>query len=438
MLDTNVILHDAGCIYKFEDNNVYVPFMVLRELDTFKKGNEQINFNAREFMRSLDELMKHPTKERGVFSLGEGKGNLILMRAVWEPEPSVSPDDRIIFEMVQLKRDSSVEPIILVSKDINMRVKAYLAGFEAEDYFNDKVDSKGLFEDVHPTFEGIDGELIDSLYKQGAYVSKDAFPHPERLTPNLCFLMKSERNSVLARFDPFEECVRKVEKTTCRGITPRNREQCYAIDVLLDQDIKLVALTGKAGTGKTLLALAAALYHCDTPSLLDSEDESLLYDQILLSRPIVALSNKDMGFLPGDAKEKVMPYMQPLYDNLNTIKRSCGSGGQQIDKWLKEEFLCVEPLAFIRGRSLTKCFCIIDEAQNLTPHEIKTIVTRAGEGTKMVFTGDLQQIDSPYLDTESNGLAYMIDRMRGKKLFAHVNLSKGERSELAELASNVL
>ncbi|KAA3952093.1 AAA family ATPase, partial [Bacteroides ovatus] len=221
----------------------------------------------------------------------------------------------------------------------------------------------------------------------------------------------------------------RVMKGKNYGIEPRNAEQSFAFEILNDPNIKLVALTGKAGTGKTLLALAAAL-----GKLTD-------YKQILLARPVVALSNKDIGFLPGDAQEKVAPYMQPLFDNLNVIKRQFATNStevKRIEDMQKSEQLVIEALAFIRGRSLSEMYCIIDEAQNLTPNEIKTIITRAGEGTKMVFTGDIQQIDQPYLDSQSNGLVYMIDRMKDQNIFAHVNLLKGERSELSELASNLL
>ena len=236
---------------------------------------------------------------------------------------------------------------------------------------------------------------------------------------------------MLARYNPFLHAVCRVNKTKNYGIEPRNAEQSFAFEVLNDPNIKLVALTGKAGagTGKTLLALAAAL-----GKLTD-------YKQILLARPIVALSNKDLGFLPGDAKEKVAPYMQPLFDNLNVIKHQFASNSSEVKRledMQKSDQLVIEALAFIRGRSLSETYCIIDESQNLTPHEIKTIITRAGEGTKMVFTGDIQQIDQPYLDSQSNGLVYMIDRMRDQNLFAHVNLVKGERSELSELASNLM
>ena len=241
--------------------------------------------------------------------------------------------------------------------------------------------------------------------------------------------MKSDRNSVLARYNPYTGKFKRVDKQTNYGIQPRNAEQSFAFEILNDPEIKLVGLTGKAGTGKTLLALASALKQMNS------------YKQILLARPIVALANRDLGFLPGDEKQKVAPYMQPLFDNLNVIKGQFSPSSAEVrrlDEMQKNGQLVIEALAFIRGRSLSDTFCIIDEAQNLTPHEIKTVITRAGEGTKMVFTGDIQQIDSPYLDMQSNGLAYMIDKMRGQELFAHVNLIKGERSRLSELASNLL
>lgn len=241
--------------------------------------------------------------------------------------------------------------------------------------------------------------------------------------------MKSERNSVLARYNPFTGKIVRVEKGHYFGIQPRNAEQTFAMHILTDPNVKLIGLTGKAGTGKTLLALAAAL----------SQEHS--YKQILLARPIVSLANKDLGFLPGDEKAKVAPYMQPLFDNLNVIKGQLAQNSSELrrlDEMQKTEKLVIEALAYIRGRSVSETIFIVDEAQNLTPHEIKTIITRAGEGSKLIFTGDIEQIDSPYLDAQSNGLAYMIERMKGQPLFAHVNLIKGERSELSELASDLL
>ena len=318
---------------------------------------------------------------------------------------------------------------ILVTKDVNLRMKARSIGLLCEDYINDKVINVDIFEKSNEVFEGVDPTLIDRIYssKEGLDISE--FDFKDIIHPNECFVLKSDRNSVLARYNPFTHSIIRVMKGKNYGIEPRNAEQSFAFEILNDPNIKLVALTGKAGTGKTLLALAAAL-----GKLTD-------YKQILLARPVVALSNKDIGFLPGDAQEKVAPYMQPLFDNLNVIKRQFATNStevKRIEDMQKSEQLVIEALAFIRGRSLSEMYCIIDEAQNLTPNEIKTIITRAGEGTKMVFTGDIQQIDQPYLDSQSNGLVYMIDRMKDQNIFAHVNLLKGERSELSELASNLL
>ena len=308
-------------------------------------------------------------------------------------------------------------------------MKARSIGLLCEDYITDKVANVDIFEKSNEVFEGTDPALIDRIYSSAEGIDVGEFDFKDILHPNDCFVMKSDRNSVLARYDPFDRTVKRVRKGKHYGIEPRNAEQSFAFEVLCDPRVKLVAVTGKAGTGKTLLALAAAL-----GQLAD-------YKQILLARPIVALSNKDIGFLPGDAQEKVAPYMQPLFDNLNVIKRQFQASSPEVkrlDDMQKAGQLVIEALAFIRGRSLGETYCIVDEAQNLTPHEIKTIITRAGEGTKMVFTGDIQQIDQPYLDSQSNGLVYMIDRMRDQHLFAHVNLVKGERSELSELASNLM
>ena len=317
----------------------------------------------------------------------------------------------------------------LITKDINLRMKARSLGIPVEDYINDKVTDPDVFGRSEQIIEEVDPDLIDKIYSQHDGVDIEEFAFEYSIEPNDTFILKSARNSVLARYNPFTRTIIRVEKEASFGISPRNAEQTFALHVLNDLDIKLVAVTGKAGTGKTLLALAAALRQ--------NKD----YNQILLARPIVSLSNKDLGFLPGDEKQKVAPYMQPLFDNLNVIKAQLSPTSQDrrsIDDMLKSDKLSIEALAFIRGRSLSQTYCIVDEAQNLTPHEVKTIITRAGENTKMVFTGDLQQIDSPYLDAQSNGLAYMIERMKGQNVFAHVNLVKGERSELSELASNLL
>jgi PhoH-like ATPase len=302
-------------------------------------------------------------------------------------------------------------------------------GCVAEDYITDKVASIDIFEKDYETFEDVAPELIDRLYAEKEGVAVDEFSFKNDIVANECFVLKSSRASVLARHVASEDVIRRVNKSRNFGIEPRNAEQAFAMDVLLDPEIQLIALTGRAGTGKTLLALAAAL--------TQRED----YEQVMLARPIVAMSNKDLGALPGDAQDKVAPYMQPLFDNLNVIKRALSYSGKEvheIEVMQQNGQLVIEALAYIRGRSLSNTYFIIDEAQNLTPHEIKTIITRAGEGTKIVFTGDIHQIDQPYLDMQSNGLVYMIDKMRGQDIFAHVNLVKGERSELSELASKLL
>lgn len=433
ILDTNVILHDSNCLKNFQENDIYLPIVVFEELDKFKKGNEQINFNARDFVRELDRLSDKNLFSVGV-PLGDGLGRLFVVQnadadnIVFKHYPVRKPDHEILAAVDVVARSHPGMPTILVTKDINLRLKARSLGFETQDYYNDKVKDIDLFGDGARTIEGVDPDVIDEIYssRDGVDVAKVFYTKP---VANECFVLRSDRNSVICRYNPFTMMLRKVGKKTCFGITPRNSEQAFALDVLNDPDIKLVALTGKAGTGKTLLALAAAL------------NQAASYKQILLARPIVAMSNKDIGFLPGDAKEKVAPYMQPLFDNLNVIKNQfspTSSELKKIDDMQKNEQLVIEALAFIRGRSFSETYCIIDESQNLTPNEIKTIVTRAGEGTKMVFTGDIQQIDQPYLDAYSNGLIYMTDKMKGQKLFAHINLVKGERSELSELASDLL
>lgn len=434
VLDTNVILHDYNCIEKFEENDIYLPIVVLEELDKFKKGSDQINYNAREFVRELDALTSNDLFLKGA-SLGEGKGTLYIVtgdKYMDKVELSFSEktaDNRILSCASWLSDTKPKMKTVLVTKDVNLRMKARALGIQVEDYINDKVVNVDIFERAQDTYEDIDPDLIDKIYATPGGLDVDELEINSKLDPNECFILKSTRNSVMARYNPFTGKIERVEKGSNYGITPRNAEQSFAFEVLNDPDVKLIGITGKAGTGKTLLALASAL------------KQAAMYKQVLLARPIVSLANKDIGFLPGDEKQKVAPYMQPLFDNLNVIKSQFAASSpevKRIDEMQKENKLVVEALAFIRGRSLSETFCIIDEAQNLTPHEIKTIITRAGEGTKMVFTGDIQQIDSPYLDAQSNGLAYMVDKMKGQEFFAHINLIKGERSQLAEMAANLL
>lgn len=434
VLDTNVILHDFRCLDNFEENDIYIPIVVLEELDKFKKGNDQINYNAREFLRQLDSITDDDLFTKGS-AIGSGMGRLYVETSIKAQDritalfPEKIPDHRILAATLDITERNPKHKTVLITKDINLRMKARSVGLMAEDYINDKVTDIALFEEHHKTLSGFDTSVIDRLYSEPEGIPFGEFNLDVPINPNECFVMKNGKKSVLTRYDSYAGRIRKVDKQVCFGIQPRNAEQAFAFDILTDPNVKLVALTGKAGTGKTLLALAAALKQ--------NED----YGQILLARPIVALSNKDLGYLPGDEKQKIAPYMQPLFDNLVVIKSQLNYAGtevKRIEELQTTKKLEVEALAYIRGRSLSETFCIVDEAQNLTPHEIKTIITRAGENTKMVFTGDLQQIDSPYLDTQSNGLAYMIDKMSGQDLFAHVNLLKGERSRLSELASVLL
>ncbi|MBQ6733059.1 MAG: PhoH family protein [Paludibacteraceae bacterium] len=434
VLDTNVILHDYKCIYNFQENDIYIPIVVLEELDKFKKGNDEINYNARQFARELDSISDNDFFKKGA-SLGEGLGKLFIALPQ-EPSEKVQkafiekiPDHRILAFTDYLSRTDKRHKTILVTKDINLRMKARALDLMSEDYYNDKITNKDIFDKEQEVFEGVDGAIIDRMYSTAAGVPLNTLPFAKDILPNQYFILKSERNSIMARYNPEYETVVKVQKERAFGIEPRNSEQSFAMNALLDDNIKLVCITGKAGTGKTLLALAAAL---------EKHNE---YKQILLARPIVALANKDLGYLPGTEKDKISPYMQPLFDNLSVIRNQFGSDSREnntIVEMQQSGQLVIEALAFIRGRSLSNSYIIVDEAQNLTPHEIKTIITRAGENTKVVFTGDVQQIDQPYLDMLSNGLVYTIDKMRGQDIFAHVNLIKGERSYLSELASNLL
>ncbi len=434
VLDTNVLLHDYSCIYNFQDNDIIIPIVTLEELDKFKKGNDQINFNAREFTRELDQFVNNDFKTDGI-PLGKDRGKLFLETGKpFSEELNASfaehtPDHRILAIADYTRHKYPNRKVVLVTKDINLRVKAKSLGIIAEDYTTDKVQN---IESIHKTIETLEIEsvdLINLLYQEHDGIAVEQFGFKTMPVAHEYIILKCGNKSVLAHYDPLRKLMNRVEKKRIYGIEPRNAEQTFSLDALMRPEVSLISLTGKAGTGKTLLALAAAL------------QQQHLYDQIFLARPIVPLANRDLGFLPGDVNEKIGPYMLPLFDNLSVIKHQFNANSKEvlrIEEMLKDERLLITPLAYIRGRSLSNIFFIVDEAQNLTPHEIKTIITRAGEGTKIVFTGDIHQIDSPYLDTTSNGLTYLTDRMIGQDLFAHVNLVKGERSTLAELASDLL
>ena len=435
VLDTNVILHDSTCLTQFKHHDVVLPISVLEELDHFKKGNQSINHHAREFLRSLDAL-----GGSGIFNGGleiapdHGKIRIQLespFHADLEPNFVKSKPDHLILNCAySLAQNSKRGRVVLVSKDVNLRLKARAVGLPSEDYTTDQVKDISSLYTGKRTVEHLESELIDALHDaDGLDAARLRVERP--LVANESLILRNGQKSALARFDARDGRVRKVSRSHVFGVAPRNAEQTFALSVLCNPDIPLVSLSGRAGTGKTLLALAAAL------------DQRRLYRQIFMARPIVPLSNKDIGYLPGEIKAKLDPYMQPIYDNLGVIMSQHGSGeaqptSQQVQQMLDDEKLVLAALSYIRGRSLNRIFFIVDEAQNLTPHEVKTIITRAGEGTKVVFTGDIFQIDHPYLDSQSNGLSYLIERMQGQPLYAHVNLEKGERSDLAELASHLL
>jgi PhoH-like ATPase len=433
VLDTSVILHDHNSLHCFEENDIAIPITVLEELDNFKRGNDTKNFEAREFIRVLDKLSNDFTLQEWVPINGIESGKF---KIIMEDESLTTNavnifgnknDHKILNAALSLKISNKDSNIILVSKDINLRLKAKALSITAEDFETGKIDRDSTLYNGKQLIDNLESSYINKLYKDG--LNQDLSLLKNRIISNGFYIMKNGKSSVLGYYNPLEKHVERVEKQYAYGIKPRNAEQTFALHALLNPDIKLVSLQGVAGTGKTLLALASAL------------EQHNLYHQIVLARPIVPLSNKDIGYLPGNADEKINPYMQPLFDNLKFIKNQFGSKEKKfkkIEEMQEQGKLTISALAFIRGRSFSNVIFIIDEAQNLTPHEVKTIITRAGENTKIIFTGDVFQIDTPYLDEQSNGLSYLIDRLKGNDLFAHITLEKGERSELANLANDLL
>jgi len=432
VLDTNVVLYDYRCIYSFAEHNVVIPITLLEEIDKFKRGNEIINYNAREFSRELDSIMGNDLLGQGarletggwLFVDTNVKMSGRLREIFWED----NSDHRILSLAYNLAAQQGTDRVFLVSKDINLRMKAKSIGVQAEDYETGKVKDIGELYTGKNCIEGVDPGAVDRIYREGAVPAGELLNGRDPY-PNEYFIIRNGTKSALTTYQKNSGMLHVVEKKKAYGIQPRNAEQSFSLDALINNDIKLVTLAGKSGTGKTLMALAAALERRNN------------YKQILLARPIIPLSNRDIGYLPGDIRSKLDPYMQPLFDNLAVIKNQFEEDSQdyrRISDMVNNEKLLIMALAYIRGRSLSKVYFIVDEAQNLTPHEVKTIITRAGEGTKIVFTGDPYQIDTPYLDSRSNGLTYLIDKMKGQDLYAHVTLEKGERSQLAEIASDLL
>jgi len=435
VLDTSVILHDHNSINNFEEHDVAIPITVLEELDNFKIGNDTKNFSCREFIRTLDKLSKNDSLVNWVPLNGsdkKGKFKIIMNNVTpgYDAEAIYGEgknDHKIINAALTLKELEPDRKVILVSKDINLRLKAKALDLLAEDYETGKIKASIEVEEGQYVIDNVPSEIVQELYKNNKV--EDVSFMEDALVNNAYYILKTDKNSILCFYNAHTKFLERVEKEYVFGIKPKNAEQTFALNALLNPDIKLVTLQGVAGTGKTLLALASAL------------EQHNKYHQIILARPIVPLSNKDIGFLPGNAEDKVNPYMQPLFDNLSFIKSQFGANEKKSKKIVEMEEggrLKITPLAFIRGRSLSNVIFIIDEAQNLTPHEVKTIITRAGENTKIIFTGDVHQIDTPYLDDSSNGMSYLIDKLKGQALYAHIKLEKGERSELANLANDLL
>lgn len=432
VLDTSVIIYNHAALVSFEDNDVALPITVLEELDQFKKGNDTKNFEAREFTRILDTLSANNSLQDWL-PVGNSRGGRIK---VFMNQPNGldaihvfgedKPDHRILNTALQITREYPDRKVILVSKDINLRLKAKSLNLCAEDFETGKVKNIDELYTGKSHLTKVPTEAIEQLYNFGFCEASEI--GVSETFPNHYYILSDGKNSVLAFYSAVEKRIRRIEKHTVQRITPRNAEQVFALHAILNPEVKLVTLQGVAGTGKTLLALAGAL------------EQRREFDQLFVARPIVPLSNRDIGFLPGDIGSKLSPYMEPLYDNLKFIQtqfRERDRDFKNITDALENEKIVVAPLAYIRGRSLSNIIFLIDEAQNLTPHEVKTIITRAGENTKMIFTGDIYQIDTPYLDSQSNGLSYLIDRVKHHPIYAHVRLEKGERSELANLANDL-
>ena len=472
VLDTNIILHDSRSIYNFQENDLVIPIAVIEELDKFKKSTDVLGYNAREFMRKIDILSADKNFFKGEgFSLGKGLGTLRV--EINHPFPlelqgsfkDDIQDHRILAVAIWVKNQNPQRFVALVTKDVNLRMKARALGMVAQDYLTDRIEEKHIEKNEKrvQVINNLPKNTIERVASGGITVDEvrykkqpanqlykfryEVLPGAATIGPGTTgtaaqgadaqngAVQKSEGKRrqayeyLLARFDAPTNSIVPVKPCTAYGIQPRNSEQVFAMDALMNPQVQLISLTGTAGTGKTLLALAAALEQADN------------FSQILLARPVIPLKNQEIGYLPGDAKDKIGPYMLPLYDNLAVIKKQFGISSKEnvkIEDMLRREKLLISPLAYIRGRSLSNVFFIIDEAQNLTPHEVKTIITRAGEGTKIVFTGDIQQIDQPYLDKWSNGLTHINEKLYGEPLFEHVNLTKGERSKLSELAGKKL
>ncbi|MBU1148256.1 MAG: PhoH family protein, partial [Candidatus Omnitrophica bacterium] len=425
VLDTNVLLHNASALKSFADNEVVLPIDVIEELDIFKRDSDERGRNARTAIRMLDDLREKGRLGEGVPLEGGGLLRIIMHVDIKKPFDlsREKRDNKILMTAYSLQQKGAV--VVFVSKDINARVKADALGIKAVDFEKQKVDMDRLYSGWKEAL--VDKKDIDRFYNKKflEITDKDIFSNQYVLLKD----NKNEKYTALARFCRKRKGVVPLgaEAGDAWGIKPRNKEQAMAFDLLMDDSINLVTLVGQAGTGKTLLALAAGL-----KKVVDEH----AYKRLLVSRPVIPMG-KDIGYLPGTKEEKLINWMQPIYDNLEYIL-TARKRKEHIEDLIDSDLLQLEALTYMRGRSIPNQFIIVDEAQNLTPHEIKTVVTRAGNHTKMVLTGDPYQIDSPYLDSSSNGLSYAVEKMKNQEMFGHISLIRNERSNLASLAAELL
>lgn len=438
VLDTSVYLTDASAIFKFENHDIYVPLKVLEEVDNHKKRQDSVGTNARQFIRYMDELREKGSLENGV-RIAKGQGIIKVMSyaslrdSVFPPDLDIRhPDHTIIATAKAVQKLSDKRKTILVSRDINMRVICDSIGLPAQDYISEEVVSSS--EELYNGFivHAVDEQIIDRFYA-GEDISIDEDEIEETWYPNQYVMLVSnsnEKKSALAKFENHHAPLKNVihKKLPDWNIDSRNKEQAFAIDMLMDPNIKIVSLIGRAGSGKTLMAIAAGLQQT-----IGLRTENNHYNRLIVSRPVQPLG-KDIGYLPGTMEEKMLPWLMPIQDNLKFLMGDRTSLEMYMDKGKIE----IEALTYIRGRSISNAFIIIDEAQNLTKHEIKTIITRIGEGTKIVLTGDIEQIDNVYVNETSNGLVHAVEKFKEYILAGHMTFKKGERSELATLASKVL
>ena len=432
VLDTNVLLHDARALYAFADNNVVIPIYVIEEIDTFKKDQSELGRNARQIARLLDQYRSHDGGLSHAQRLDDSGGTVRVALSKNPPKnpsyDSRSMDQRILELALEVRDGDLKTPTILVTKDVNMRVRGDALGLLTADYEPERISIEELYPGNREL--PVPAATVADFYAHGSVVVDAPGLHA-----NEFLALKDESGkSALTRWDAKAAKavpVRKIERAGVWGIRPRNKEQHFGLDLLLNDDIKLVTLVGKAGTGKTLLAIAAGL---------QKVTEEQVFSKLLVSRPIFPLG-RDIGYLPGDIEEKLNPWMQPIYDNLELLlglNKTDKKDGRSYAELVDLGFVEIEPLTYIRGRSLPNVYMIVDEAQNLTPHEVKTIITRAGEGTKIILTGDPYQIDHPYLDSSNNGLTTVAELFKQEAIAGHVILTKGERSPLAELATQIL